>query len=83
MSKASNRDQLSGTSVAAMKATYPSRSILAPCFPGARRKFTAEEFVSLFLTKPREDALVVKIRTGQFFQDFAQTTLNSKESEHE
>ena len=38
-----------------MKAADQSCSILAPSFSGAHRKFTAEEFVSLFLTKPKRE----------------------------
>ena len=49
------RNQLSSRSIAAMKAADQSCSILAPSFSGAHRKFTAEEFVSLFLTKPKRE----------------------------
>jgi hypothetical protein len=49
------RNQLSSRSIAAMKAADQSCGILAPSFSGAHRKFTAEEFVSLFLTKPKRE----------------------------
>lgn len=49
------RNQLSSRSIAAMKAADQSCSILVPSFSGAHRKFTAEEFVFLFLTKPKRE----------------------------